>query len=283
MTQHVRRYATVWLLAGVAACLLTSGCGASAVEIANDARASSGNGLLSRSEQSVVYRVPSASMEPTLAIGARVVVQAGRPRVGAIVVFHPPEGSLQRRCGSQSHVLRLGRAACDTVGAERSKAELIKRIVAGPGDEIYVREGHVFRKASGSGSFVRERDAYSRACAGGLGCNFPVPIKIPAGQWFLMGDNRGASDDSRFWGPVPTAWLVGFVTGATRGAPVARTTRQSERLSFQDLAVAKVAACLRRAGVEIPHSGAALLSSTSGIQTRSPEIKAAIGKCRRGV
>jgi signal peptidase I len=40
-------------------------------------------------------------------------------------------------------------------------------------------------------------------------CNFLTPIKIPAGRWFMMGDNRGESDDSRFWGPVPTSWIIG--------------------------------------------------------------------------
>ena len=34
-------------------------------------------------------------------------------------------------------------------------------------------------------------------------------IRIPADHWFMMGDNRGESDDSRFWGPVPTGWIVG--------------------------------------------------------------------------
>ena len=35
------------------------------------------------------------------------------------------------------------------------------------------------------------------------------PIKIPPGYYFMMGDNRGASDDSRFWGPVPRKWIIG--------------------------------------------------------------------------
>jgi hypothetical protein len=50
--------------------------------------------------------------------------------------------------------------------------------------------------------------------------------------------------------------------------------------SFRDRLVAKVAACLHKAGVEIPRSDFALLSSTSGIRTRSPRVKAAIGRCR---
>jgi signal peptidase I len=36
-----------------------------------------------------------------------------------------------------------------------------------------------------------------------------VAITVPAGHWFMMGDNRGESDDSRFWGPVPTGWIIG--------------------------------------------------------------------------
>jgi signal peptidase I len=40
-------------------------------------------------------------------------------------------------------------------------------------------------------------------------CSFPTPIKVPPGHWFMMGDNRGESDDSRFWGPVPRSWIIG--------------------------------------------------------------------------
>lgn len=62
---------------------------------------------------------------------------------------------------------------------------------------------------AGASGFVRESDPYIRSCGPAPECSFPDPIKIPAGYWFMMGDNRGASDDSRFWGPVPTAWIVG--------------------------------------------------------------------------
>ena len=161
------------------------------------------------------YRIPSGSMEPTLSIGQRVLVNRigmdfSEPHVGEIAVFHPPEGAEQEECGPSPHVIRLGASACsEPVPKENTGVNFIKRVIAGPGDEIYIREGHVFRKAAGTTSFVPEKDSYIRECGVSPECNFPTPIKIPAGHWFMMGDNRGESDDSRFWGPVPTGWIIG--------------------------------------------------------------------------
>jgi signal peptidase I len=42
-------------------------------------------------------------------------------------------------------------------------------------------------------------------------CTFMRAITIPPDHWFMLGDNRGASDDSRFWGPVPTRAIIGRV------------------------------------------------------------------------
>ena len=154
------------------------------------------------------YRIPSGSMEPTLDVGQRVLVDRigtnfGKPHVGEIAVFHPPEGATEEECGSSARI-NPGGAACDQpVAKEDGGTNFIKRIVAGPGDTIKIVEGHVIRNGK------RESDSYIRPCPGVSECNFPVPIKIPAGHWFMMGDNRGDSDDSRFWGPVPTGWIIG--------------------------------------------------------------------------
>jgi signal peptidase I len=161
------------------------------------------------------YRIPSGSMEPTLAVGQRVLVNRigmdfSDPHVSEIAVFHPPVGAEQQQCGPQPHTVKLGGQACSQPIAKQSGVNFIKRIVAGPGDEIYISEGHVFRRAAGKSTFVREADSYIRPCAAGNPeCNFPQAIKIPPGHWFMMGDNRGESDDSRFWGPVPTGWIIG--------------------------------------------------------------------------
>jgi signal peptidase I len=160
-----------------------------------------------------VYRVPSVSMAPTYGVGALVLVRQGSPQVGGVVVFHPPEGAEELLCGEPRHPATAG---CDVAKPqEDTRTRFIKRIVAGPGDSIYIKEGHVYRKTAGQSGFTREADSYIHACAPSIGvaCNLTTPITVPAGSWYLLGDNRGESDDSRFWGPVPTAWIVGVVTG----------------------------------------------------------------------
>jgi signal peptidase I len=151
------------------------------------------------------YRIPSGSMEPTLSIGQRVLVNRigtdfSKPHVGEIAVFHPPKGAQSQVCGAPA----AHGAACDLpVDSEDTGTNFIKRIVAGPGDVISIVEGHVIRNGK------RESDSYIRPCPEVPECSFPAKIKIPAGHWFMMGDNRGESDDSRFWGPVPTGWVIG--------------------------------------------------------------------------
>jgi signal peptidase I len=169
---------------------------------------------------STAYRVESGSMEPTLPIGTRVIVRRdARLMVGLIVVYHPPQDFAAAECGPSPHVVTSGGAACDAPVPGAAKVDAIKRIVAGPGDEMYVREGHVYRRTKGAGGFMEESDGDSRVCGSRPECNFPFPIRVPAGHWFLMGDNRGESNDSRFWGPVPTASIVGVARGEARRRP----------------------------------------------------------------
>jgi signal peptidase I len=152
------------------------------------------------------FRIPSESMVPTLQVGQRVLVNRigarfSSPHVGDIVVFHPPEGAEQdNTCGSGQPPAGQ---PCDKPTAERADVNFIKRIVAGPGDKITIEDGHVVRNGK------RQSEPFIRPCGGGEGCDLSTPITIPKGYYFMMGDNRGASDDSRFWGPIPRDWIIG--------------------------------------------------------------------------
>ena len=62
--------------------------------------------------------------------------------------------------------------------------------------------------------FVKPKEPFARLDDSCLSCNLPQEITIPKDHYYMMGDNRGASADSREWGPVPEKWMIGqaFVT-----------------------------------------------------------------------
>jgi signal peptidase I len=150
------------------------------------------------------YRIPSESMEPTLDVGQRVLVSrvnyhVSDPDRGDVVVFHPPAGAEGNECGVPN---RPPGEPCPRPTRERSKVNFIKRIVAVPGDTLSIQDGHAVVNGK------VQKEPFAAPCVGGE-CTFARPIKIPPDHFFMMGDNRGASDDSRYWGPVPRDWIIG--------------------------------------------------------------------------
>ena len=156
------------------------------------------------------YQIPSESMEPTLDVGQRVLVNRflyrfSDPGIGDIVVFHPPAGAENgRECGNPQTGAAGTSAPCDTPTPGKSDTNFIKRIVAGPGDTLSIVDGHPVVNG-----VIADNEDFIRECRPGGACNLPTTITIPPDHYFMMGDNRGESDDSRFWGPVPKDWIIG--------------------------------------------------------------------------
>ena len=154
--------------------------------------------LVFQAEVAKPYRIPSPSMEPTLhcakptdgcqsrlsdrVIANRLVYRLHAPERGDIVVFDAPP--------------RV-EAACD------AKGTFVKRIVGLPGEEISMRRGYVF--VNGVRLDEREylREAYRGEETGSWGRS--------SDGYFVLGDNRSMSCDSRRWGVVPRENIIGRV------------------------------------------------------------------------
>jgi signal peptidase I len=130
------------------------------------------------------FVVDGTSMASTLQSGDRVFVnkmsyRLHEPNRGDVVVLHQP-----------------------TSGVER---DLIKRVIGLPGEEIEVRSCNVLI----DGRLLTEPYLTTSADQR-IGCGGDTaPLLVPEGHVFVMGDNRGGSQDSRALGPIPTDELVG--------------------------------------------------------------------------
>jgi signal peptidase I len=150
------------------------------------------------------FRIPSQSMEPTLEVGQRVLVDRvslrfSEPHIGDIVVFRPPAGADGNTCG----VDHGPEQACPEPTPGESDMNFIKRVVGEPGDELTVVDGIVHI----NGEPLDEPYVRGNVACGN--CNLSEPITIPPDHFFMMGDNRGSSADSRVWGPVPEDSIIG--------------------------------------------------------------------------
>jgi signal peptidase I len=158
-----------------------------------------------------MYRVPSQSMVPTVAVGEKVTANfgayaGGAPRFGDVVLVEAP--------GETAECLAAPAAGemCAVPAAGPAATKYVRRIVGLPGDRLSLENGRVVRNG-------RPLDEpYVRSCTDDY-CEFPKPITVPPGSYYALGDNRGASNDSRFSGPVPRKAVLARVDDC---APVIR-------------------------------------------------------------
>ncbi len=151
------------------------------------------------------YQVPTDSMSPTLKPGDRLIADRlsldfRDPARGEIVVFHPPacvagQNAPDGVCDVADRTRRVG----------ASSQTYVKRVVGLPGELIWGRGGHVWVKAAGKRA-VRLPENYLN----GLHTRRFARTLLPAGCFFMMGDNRAHSDDSRTWGCEPRSDMLGI-------------------------------------------------------------------------
>lgn len=129
------------------------------------------------------YQIPSGSMIPTFQVGDRIVVDSGayedgrKPARGDIVVFDYPKDP---------------------------SVVYVKRVTGLPGETVEIRDKVLYVNSSRvDEKYPLALDPQSRHAA-----NFG-PLTVPEGEYFVMGDNRDHSNDSRFWGTVPETNLKG--------------------------------------------------------------------------
>lgn len=140
--------------------------------------------------------IPSESMLPTLAVNDRLIIEKisnyTQPVVrGDILVFYPPDTRSHSPLGDGLRWLGL-----------TNEEAFIKRVVGLPGETVAVQNGQVLINGKALAEpYIQEPPYYEMAA-----------LKIPAGHFFMMGDNRNNSADSHVWGPLPASNVIGHAS-----------------------------------------------------------------------
>jgi signal peptidase I len=143
------------------------------------------------------FYIPSGSMEPTLQIGDRILVN---------------KLSYHLHNVSRGDIVVFSRPATENCGGPEVN-DLVKRVIGLPGDIVSLDQGHVYidgRRLSETWLPPAEQGVTS-AGPPGTSANLSHPYRVPSSDYFVMGDNRTDSCDSRYWGPIARSLIVGKV------------------------------------------------------------------------
>jgi signal peptidase I len=152
------------------------------------------------------FRIPSASMEPQLLVGDRVVVSrlayhAHDPRRGDVIVFDCPPAAGCDDHPNDALPVRAAKTLAEALLLRQPDVEeFIKRIVGLPGDTVQGRDGHVWV----NGALLVEPYLPRGTVTSDFG-----PITVAKDRLWVMGDNRGNSADSRVFGQIDQGTIVG--------------------------------------------------------------------------
>ncbi|GAC1312087.1 MAG: hypothetical protein NVSMB12_01450 [Acidimicrobiales bacterium] len=150
------------------------------------------------------FYIPSASMVPQLQVNDKIVVsrlsyRLHKPRRGDIVVFDRPPGAALDSGTVVGHVTPF-RWVTERLGLVPRTDEFVTRVVALPGETVEGRDGHVY---------VGGRLLVEPYLHPGVRTETFAARAVPAGSLWVMGDNRGDSEDSRYFGPIRKQTVVG--------------------------------------------------------------------------
>jgi signal peptidase I len=158
-------------------------------------------------------RLIEKSMEPTIRSGEYVNFdefaydESFGPRRGDIISFGPPAGVDELECQGE---LFQG-SPCDAPAGEGDGASLIKRVIGLPGDRIAIAADG---RAIVNGEKLDEPQIIP--CKPADECELADPITVPDKTYFVMGDNRPYSGDSRDFGPIEEHTVEGAITPPER-------------------------------------------------------------------
>jgi signal peptidase I len=145
------------------------------------------------------FEVEQNSMLPTIAPSEYILIDKLTPRFdgyhyGDVVVFEPPDGG---------------------AGLETGGVPFIKRVIALPGDTVRLENGRVFVMQAGQNPVRLDEPYVAREADGASAPTLPsapdgdVEWVVPDGHYFVLGDNRTVSQDSRRFGPIRQELILG--------------------------------------------------------------------------